>query len=72
MIHIGKLIQQKLEEKGESPVWLANQLHCSLSVVRRILENSSIETETLYRISSIIGYNFFQNYSQIVSQSIKA
>ena len=28
MIHIGKLIKQKLEEAGKNESWLAEQLEC--------------------------------------------
>lgn len=68
MIHIGKLIQQKLNESGTSASWLAEQLECPSSEVIKILENRSIETDHLLRISSVLGYNFFQDYSHLLAQ----
>lgn len=68
MIHIGKLIKQKLEEAGKNEGWLAEQLECPSSEVIKILENRSIETDHLLRISSVLGYNFFQDYSHLLAQ----
>ena len=68
MIHIGKLIKQKLEEAGKNESWLAEQLECPTSEVVKILEKRSIETDHLLRISSVLGYNFFQDYSQLLAQ----
>lgn len=68
MIHIGKRIQQKLEEIGETESWLAEQLDCNVSEVLNIFEKESIDTDTLLCISHILKYNFFQDYSECLSR----
>lgn len=64
MIHIGKLIKQKLEEAGKNEGWLAEQLDCLPSDIHKIVNRDSIDTDTLLRISSILKHNFFLEYSQ--------
>lgn len=69
MIHIGKLIGQKLQEQGKDEEWLAQQLGCRPSQVHYIENQASIETDTLLRLSEILGYNFFQDYSRDFAQA---
>lgn len=63
MIPIGKLIQEKLEEKNLTVVWLSRQIPCSRTNIYKIFNKNSIDTEMLYRISQILEFNFFQYYS---------
>lgn len=64
MIPIGKLIQEKLEEKGLTAIWLAEQIPCGRANVYKIFNKHSIDTEMLRRISIILEYDFFRCYSQ--------
>lgn len=69
MIHIGKLIKQKLDEIGKNEAWLAKQMDCPPAQIYRIVNNLSIDTDTLLRISVILKYNFFSEYSRVFSNS---
>ena len=64
MIPIGKLIQEKLEEKNQTVVWLSQQIPCSRANIYKIFSKHSIDTEMLYRISQILEFDFFQYYSK--------
>lgn len=66
MIHIGKLIKQKLDETGKTSLWLAEQLSICPYEMYEILNAVSIDTDTLLRISSLLKYNFFQDYSKLL------
>lgn len=64
MIPIGKLIQKKMEEKELTVVWLSKEVPCSRANIYKLFNKTTIDTEMLFRISHIIGFDFFQYYSQ--------
>lgn len=63
-IHIGHIIQEELRQQGRSVAWLARQLNTSRMACYRIFHCYSIDTHLLYRVSSLLGKNFFEVYSQ--------
>ncbi|MCL2328268.1 MAG: XRE family transcriptional regulator [Bacteroidetes bacterium] len=63
-IHIGKEIQKKLTAEQRSVAWLAGQLCCDASCLRKQFKKSYISTDLLYRISKILHKDFFIFYSQ--------
>ena len=58
-LHIGILIRAKLAEKGLTVTWLARQMPCSRTNIYKMFDRPSIDTATLWRLSEIIGYDFF-------------
>lgn len=62
MIHIGKKIQEVLEEKNLTVVWFAGELGCSRTNVYKIFDKNSVDCNTMLRISKILNYNFFKLY----------
>ncbi len=66
MLHIGKLIKNKLSEQQKSVVWLAKELSCSRTNVYKILGKYSIDTELLVKISTILEHDFFSIYTEEV------
>lgn len=64
MVHIGQRIEDELHKRGLSVSWFAEQLCCSRTNVYKIFEKSSVDTELLLRISSILQCDFFQCYSE--------
>lgn len=64
MLHIGKLIRQKMEERQITVVWLARRLSCSRTNVYKIFDKYSLDTEVLAKISDILEYDFFSLYSE--------
>lgn len=68
MLHIGRLIRQKLEERKQTVVWLAKRLPCSRANIYKILGKYSIDTEVLFRISDILDFDFFHLYSEAIKE----
>lgn len=64
MIHIGKRIKQKLAEQGRTSSWLAQQLSYNRTTMYKIYDKASLDTQMLLRISRIMEYDFFQEFSQ--------
>lgn len=62
-VNIGSLIKAKVREKQITVVWLAAQLGCSRTNIYKIFGKSSIDTDELYKISEILGFDFFKYYS---------
>lgn len=71
MIHIGKLIRQKMEERQRTVVWLAQRLSCSKTNVYKIFDKYSVDTDTLARISTILEFDFFSLYSKEIKKDVK-
>lgn len=63
-IHIGQEIQGCLVTQKRSVAWLAEQLYCDASSLRKQLKKPYISTDLLYRISNILHRDFFAFYSQ--------
>lgn len=69
-IHIGRLIKQKVEERQKTVVWLARELSYSRTNVYKIYDKSSIDTEVLLRISAVLEFDFFHEYTRELSKKI--
>lgn len=63
-IHIGHIIRDELREQGRSVTWLARQLNLHRRACYRIFDCYSIDTQLLFRISELLGRDFFAEYSQ--------
>jgi len=64
-IHIGEIIFHKLKEKGRTMVWLAKQVGCNESNLRKTLKNSHyIYCDLLLQISEVLEEDFFSYYSK--------
>lgn len=63
MVNIGQCIKDELERQERSVSWLARKLNCHRSVVYRIFNKNSIDTNLLKSISEILDYDFFKEYS---------
>ncbi|MBO5084651.1 MAG: helix-turn-helix transcriptional regulator [Bacteroidaceae bacterium] len=57
-IYIGKLIQQKVEERHLTYSEFARMIHCSRTSLYSIFNSKSIDTERLLHISKVLGYDF--------------
>lgn len=63
MVNIGQCIKEELERQERTVSWLARKLNCHRTVVYRIFNKNSIDTGVLKRISEIMNYDFFKEYS---------
>lgn len=57
-IYIGKLIQQKVEERHLTYSEFARMIHCSRTSLYSIFNSKSIDTERLLHISKVLDYDF--------------
>lgn len=62
MVHIGSLIQEKLDENGMKITEFARRIGKTSSNIYNIFERESIDTALLASISSVLGYDFFKHY----------
>lgn len=66
MIHAGQLIRHTLHEQGRTVTWFAAQLCCTRPNVYKIFRKENIDIHLLWRISCILGHNFFQDLSKAI------
>jgi len=64
-VHIGKLIQEKMEEEGRSTNWLAKKLSCHRSNIYKIYEKSNMDVIQLLHISRILNHDFLSDISNM-------
>ena len=67
-IHIGKLIQNKMEEEGRKVSWLAEKINYDKSNIYRIFQHASIDTDLLVQISIHLKINLFSYCSNYVNE----
>ncbi len=67
-LHIGKEIKRVLDESDLSVTDFAKKINKSRGNVYSILTRSSIDTELLAVISSVLNYDFFLLFSQTFEQ----
>lgn len=61
---LGEKIKEKLIESGLSHTDFAKRIGRSRNYAYSILERNEVSTEDLYRISKVLGYNFFAAYHE--------
>lgn len=63
-IHIGHIIQEELRTQGRTVTWLAKQLNLHRRACYRIFDCYSIDTHLLFRISQLLGRDFFSEFTR--------
>ena len=63
-LHIGKLIQEKLKENGQTVAWFAKKISCHRTNAYKIFDKPHLNSSQLSKISSILNYNFFSHYPE--------
>ena len=66
--HVGNVIKAKLKEQGRTVTWLAKQLSFTRENLYNIFNKEYISTNLLLRISEILGYDFFNDFSQYLNK----
>ena len=67
MINIGARIKEELQKQERGVTWFAKKLNCNRSVVYRIFQRYSIDTQLLAQISEILEHNFFDELSEDIN-----
>ncbi|MDR1345748.1 MAG: XRE family transcriptional regulator [Bacteroidales bacterium] len=68
MVHIGKIIEEKLVKESRTPAWLARQMGHHRSYVHRLLKKPTVDTGDLEIISNILKFNFFTCYNSSIEE----
>lgn len=68
-VNIGLSIEQKLNELGMSKSEFGRKIGVPQQNVNRILDKTSIDTDKLATISEALGYNFFKEYTDDLSET---
>lgn len=63
MFHAGQLIERILRDQGRTVTWFAGQLCCTRPNVYKIFGKENIDVHLLWRISGILGHDFFHDLS---------
>ncbi|MBQ3618343.1 MAG: helix-turn-helix transcriptional regulator [Bacteroidales bacterium] len=63
-IHIGQIIREELRRQGHTNEWFMERIGMSERTLQRLFHKPSLDTHQLFRISSILGTDFFQHYSE--------
>jgi hypothetical protein len=69
-INIGDAVCRKMEEFGTTTAWLANQVNCDRSNLRKHLQKAHIYPELLFRISITLKTDFFACYSEQIKKTL--
>lgn len=59
-IHLGKLILEKLKEKGMTKSEFARRINKSRQNVQDVFKRQSLDTDLLADVSKVLNFNFFQ------------
>ena len=59
-IYIGKIIQQKVDERGLSYAEFARKINCARTSLYHIFNSKNIDIERLLLISEILQYDFIE------------
>lgn len=59
-IYIGRIIQQKVDERHISYAEFARQIHCARTSLYHIFNSKNIDVERLLLISEVLKYNFIE------------
>ncbi len=57
-VFIGRLIQQKVDEKGLSYTEFARRINCARTSLYHLFNSKSIDVERLILVSEVLEYNF--------------
>lgn len=68
-IHFGQLIQAELKAQGRTVTWFAKAIHCDRTNVYKIFGNSHIDSDLLFRISRVLGHNFWQDAADYLKEN---
>lgn len=52
-----------MDNEGHNACWLAERIPCERSNVYNIFRRESISVDLLFRISEVLGYDFFKEIS---------
>ena len=61
---IGKIIQEKLDEKKRTIAWLAREIGCNKSNLYKKIKENNLSKELIFSVSIALKEDFFIYYSE--------
>lgn len=71
-LHIGEKIREKLDEQGHCVKWFSDKLGFCRDNVYKIFHRKYIDTDLLLKISQLLDYDFFAEYSALLNEKSKS
>ena len=68
-VHIGTLIKAELDRQERTVSWFARKLNCDRSNIYKIFKRSTIDTDLLLRISTVLACDFFSVYTALLADA---
>ncbi len=68
-MHVGKRIKEVLDEQGRSASWLASKIPCERTNMYDIFKREDVSVALLFKVSSILGHDFFLEISNELRNS---
>lgn len=69
-IFIGRIIQQKVDEKGMQYAEFARRINMARTSLYYLFNAKSIDVERLILISKVLGYDLSQRYTSTIALAI--
>lgn len=67
-IHIGRLIEERINEVGMSKAEFGRRINTSRQNVNTLLRKSSLDTIMLSNISKVLNHDFFKYYTKGIKE----
>lgn len=62
-LSIGPIIEAELRRQERTVTWLSRKIHCDRRNIYDIFHRDSIDSALLFKISRVLGVDFFRFYS---------
>ncbi|SFN37897.1 Helix-turn-helix domain of resolvase [Chryseobacterium oleae] len=63
-IHIGSLIEKRVQESGIDMTRICNFFKCNETSIRKVYSSKSIDSDLLLKWCKLLEYDFFRMYTQ--------
>ena len=71
-LHTGEKIREKFDEQGHCVKWFSDKLGFCRDNVYKIFQRKYIDTGLLLKISMLLDYDFFAEYSALLNKKNKS
>ena len=68
-LSIGPIIEAELRRQERTVAWFSRKIHCDRRNIYDIFHRDSIDTSLLFKISGVLGVDFFHLYSSELEHS---
>lgn len=69
--HMGTFIKNKIEQERISNAELSRRLGVTQSTINSYLEQQTLQTKTIFKLSQVLGYNLFTDLIVMLPQEIQ-